>query len=76
MEHPKPAVIPAVGSKWRARDGREFEVIGSYPNGAGLSKPWATLKLLNPKPRQRRETNIELSYFGGDDGCHFLRPIS
>lgn len=67
--------MPTAGSKWKARDGRHLEVIAVHTKHIGTAAPFASLKLLNPKPRQRRETRIELEYFDAD-GCGFLSPLT
>lgn len=61
---------PAIGSHWRGRDGRLFRVI-HVEHGA---KPTATLRVLNPKKRQRHYTEMALTNFSDEKWSAFLSP--
>ena len=66
MIQPRNADLPAVGTIWRARDGRLMRLHMWIP---GRAKPTATMHVLNGTFRMRRVSEQGLSSFGG-----FLQP--
>lgn len=63
--------LPAVGSEWRANDGRlmrvdEWVKPTSYP----LDDYWARLTVLNPQKGMKRTSTMQLRQFG-----KFLQPV-
>lgn len=66
----EPETLPTPGSIWNARDGRRMRV-GEWvrPVFYPADDYWAHMEVLNPGPRQRRETTMSLKHFGT-----FLQP--
>lgn len=68
-------MIPEVGSKWRARDGRIMRVDEVIIPVCPEDLPWAKLTVLNPSKGIRRHTAMSTANFGSDIVSAFLRPV-
>ena len=67
-------MIPEVGSKWLARDGRVMIVKSVVVPEPDVMMPYATLRVVNATGRMRRETQMKTDNFGTDLSDAFLRP--
>lgn len=64
-------MIPAIGTVWKARDGRIMRVDEVIIPVLAQDMPWAKMTVLNPRKGMRRKTAMHTGNF--DFGA-FLQP--
>jgi hypothetical protein len=67
-------MIPAVGTRWYARDGRVMTVLEVVIPRDPAAMPWCRMKVENAGKRMRRVTEMNVGNFGTDLTFGFLRP--